>query len=386
MQKNKQESRINLVKYEGLLKLGEIKVEYSSLFIPMWKFLCIQYSEVEWSGILQFTLKGDVKKGLENCTITLNEIFPMNVGTTSYTEYAFDSQATRWLNNKLKDPVFLESKSKGEAIEGHIHSHNNMKVFFSGTDDRELYDNTPEYNLYLSIIVNNAGDITGRLCTTVTSEMTGTKMQLQDGSWLKKKGISNKVNRLGYYKCIFPKTKDVLPEWFIERSKEIAPKKYEPRYPPVTSRGGIHSVSKSSSVDLELVETDVDLLEDIMNLSEIISMKTEGGFKARVKLLLEIGKEHFEDKYKGILKTVGETYVDKIAETCEVAWIPISNQLEFPLEEELEYFESSLVRIVMAIREYKHISPILAAMLEEGIRMEISIDKDKQLKNDYTTI
>ena len=38
---------------------------------------------------------------------------------------------------------------------GHIHSHNVMRVFFSGTDMDELHDNAPSHNFYVSLIVNN---------------------------------------------------------------------------------------------------------------------------------------------------------------------------------------------------------------------------------------
>lgn len=41
---------------------------------------------------------------------------------------------------------------------GHIHSHNTMGVFFSGTDWGELEDNAPNHNYYLSLIVNNFMD------------------------------------------------------------------------------------------------------------------------------------------------------------------------------------------------------------------------------------
>jgi len=46
---------------------------------------------------------------------------------------------------------------------GHIHSHNTMGVFFSGTDMSELNDNSASHNFYLSLIVNNFMDFTAKV-------------------------------------------------------------------------------------------------------------------------------------------------------------------------------------------------------------------------------
>jgi hypothetical protein len=44
-----------------------------------------------------------------------------------------------------------------------IHSHNVMKAYFSGTDMSEINDNSEFHNYYLSIVVNNALDIVGKI-------------------------------------------------------------------------------------------------------------------------------------------------------------------------------------------------------------------------------
>ena len=46
---------------------------------------------------------------------------------------------------------------------GHIHSHHSMSVFFSGTDEAELRENSANHNFYLSIIVNNKHEIIGKV-------------------------------------------------------------------------------------------------------------------------------------------------------------------------------------------------------------------------------
>src|SRR5690606_24878523 len=54
-----------------------------------------------------------------------------------------------------------------------IHSHNNMKVFFSVTDMAELDDNSPSHNFYLSLIVNNVMDFMAKISFIATAEIKG---------------------------------------------------------------------------------------------------------------------------------------------------------------------------------------------------------------------
>lgn len=57
---------------------------------------------------------------------------------------------------------------------GLIHTHHNMKTFFSGTDQIELQTNTPNHELYLSLIVNylDGGKPIARICWVGEQEVT----------------------------------------------------------------------------------------------------------------------------------------------------------------------------------------------------------------------
>ena len=50
----------------------------------------------------------------------------------------------------------------------HIHSHNTMSTFFSGTDMSELEDNSKSHNFYLSLIVNNYMDFKAKVAIRAT--------------------------------------------------------------------------------------------------------------------------------------------------------------------------------------------------------------------------
>jgi hypothetical protein len=88
--------------------------------------------------------------------LTVEDILPMNKGTQAYTEYSMDDRVIDYMMDN-------ETMEKGWKM-GHIHSHNTMAVFFSGTDWSELEDNAPHHNFYLSLIVNNFMDFCAKVC------------------------------------------------------------------------------------------------------------------------------------------------------------------------------------------------------------------------------
>lgn len=77
------------------------------------------------------------------------------MGTAAYTEYTLDK--------RFVDYIEEDFDRRAQWKLGHIHSHNVMKVFFSGVDMQELYDNAPNHNFYLSLIVNNYMDMTAKI-------------------------------------------------------------------------------------------------------------------------------------------------------------------------------------------------------------------------------
>ena len=55
-------------------------------------------------------------------------------------------------------PLYEENPDLMESRMGSIHSHNNMKAFFSGTDMEELRDGSDTGDFYLMLVVNNTPD------------------------------------------------------------------------------------------------------------------------------------------------------------------------------------------------------------------------------------
>ena len=118
------------------------------------QYLCKKISKVEWSGALFYTTEGSIEKP-ETFTITLKTILPLDMGTSAYTEYNLDERFMDFIEEDFEERCTWKL--------GHIHSHNSMAVFFSGTDMAELNDNAPAHNFYLSLIVNNAMDFLAKV-------------------------------------------------------------------------------------------------------------------------------------------------------------------------------------------------------------------------------
>lgn len=115
--------------------------------------MCKQVWNDEWSGMLFYETEGEF--GHEGFKITAQELFPLDIGTQTYTEYqTSDPELIKFM---MKNPSVLRMKK------GHIHSHNNMGVFFSNTDNEELSDNCGFHNFYLSLIVNNKNEMCAKI-------------------------------------------------------------------------------------------------------------------------------------------------------------------------------------------------------------------------------
>lgn len=141
----------------------QVKLVMPERILNQIKYLCRDIAKVEWSGILFYSIEGTIEKP-EDLVITLEDILPMHKGTSTYTEYEFDDSVVEYMMDN-------ETMEKGWKM-GHIHSHNTMGVFFSGTDWSELEDNAPNHNFYLSLIVNNFMDFCAKVCFIAASEDT----------------------------------------------------------------------------------------------------------------------------------------------------------------------------------------------------------------------
>lgn len=201
--------------FENILLENKIKVKRTQLFKEQVKYLCSKISSVEWSGVLFYTSKGF----FPNLEIELQEIFLMDKGSSTYTEYNYDQEIVEY---QMNNPHLLNYKI------GHIHSHNNMGTFFSGTDSSELNENCLNHVYYLSVIVNNAGSICGKVAIiSETEQPTKFSIRNEIGKILSlnfKKREEKKIILIA--DCEFDTTEDTynFKEDFIKRVETVVNK------------------------------------------------------------------------------------------------------------------------------------------------------------------
>lgn len=115
---------------------------------------------------------------------------------------------------------------------GHIHSHNTMSVFFSGTDNSELVDNAPNYNYYVSLIVNNRNDMMARVAFVTKVKSLDKKTFVFKGNEGEDIVVENaeqakEEEKVYYYDCDIQveESSDVVEKELVARLAEVRAKK-----------------------------------------------------------------------------------------------------------------------------------------------------------------
>jgi proteasome lid subunit RPN8/RPN11 len=137
----------------------QIKVFISPQIKTKIEYLCEKIPNQEWAGLLLYKTKGNIKRP-KRVKIIVQDIIPMTVGNSVSADFTLNQDGKdRHIEYIEKNPQALDWKF------GQIHSHNKMATFFSGTDLQELEYNSKNHDFYISVIVNNAGNIIGKIAT-----------------------------------------------------------------------------------------------------------------------------------------------------------------------------------------------------------------------------
>lgn len=117
------------------------------------KYLVTRFNPVEWSGVTFLKVNGDVEDPL-NLKLEVVDFVLLDIGTGGYTEFDLTVPAmTKFLENHIEEYVMNPCIKTGL-----LHSHNNLGVFFSGTDTDTLLEKATEHSFFTSLIVNNRLD------------------------------------------------------------------------------------------------------------------------------------------------------------------------------------------------------------------------------------
>jgi hypothetical protein len=113
----------------------------------------------EWSGILFYTYSGLFEDN--SLEIKCVDILLMDIGGVATTEFNMSPEVISYMTDH---PELLDCQT------GLIHSHHSMSTFFSGTDTATLRAEGNDRNIFVSLIVNNAGTYTAGITRKVTSK------------------------------------------------------------------------------------------------------------------------------------------------------------------------------------------------------------------------
>lgn len=199
--------------------------------------MCKEVWTDEWSGMLFYETEGQF--GQDDFKIIAQELFPLDIGSQAYTEYETnDPELIKFL---MANPHVRNMKK------GHIHSHNNMGVFFSSTDDGELQDNCGHHNFYFSLIVNNRNEMCAKIAfkaTAVSETKTVLTFKDQKGADVSKTYKSDKASECIYvYKCGITAPHGAVEDSFKSRFQELKTDKEKKEAARKTSQqlvGGTH--------------------------------------------------------------------------------------------------------------------------------------------------
>lgn len=140
---------------------GNIKLTVTEGLINKIRYICGEFPTKEWSGVLFYDIKGSLKKP-NLIEIKAFDFYPLDLGSASYTEFEYSPDFAAYI---ARNPLLMDHQM------GLIHSHNNMSVFFSGTDTATLQEQAPLYKKFLSVIVNNRLDIVAKLAVYTESDI-----------------------------------------------------------------------------------------------------------------------------------------------------------------------------------------------------------------------
>jgi proteasome lid subunit RPN8/RPN11 len=194
------------------------------------------YEKVEWSGLLFYSItKGSIDKP-EELELRAEDLYLMDVGSHSYTEYEFGSEMMDVYEVMPQaNPIYCDEKKIPLWKMGHIHTHHNMDAFFSGTDMQELKDNAGGYNYYLSLIVNYSREFVAKIA--IESEMDSTRTFNYSDKNGKKKSFSHKQSE----KALLTIDCEIVHENIDVVSKRYEELKKKPK-PQGMFMGGIRTV------------------------------------------------------------------------------------------------------------------------------------------------
>lgn len=179
----------------------------------------------EWSGILFYKINKEKsnKKSFENMVYDAIDVFPLDAGTSAYTNFEIDN---------IDLPIFMVNNGyddDDDIFMGLIHSHPTFSTNASGTDYNTITKECCERGVFLSLIVNNEGTYSAYMSRLVKKNI---KMEcIKECTGFGGKIIKQNINKnevMNQVECFTMKINRFYGlEDFIKDAKKLTPKQPE---------------------------------------------------------------------------------------------------------------------------------------------------------------
>lgn len=123
------------------------------------RYLIRKFPQTEWSGVLFYKHQGTFED--KDLVIICEDIFPMDLGTSGWTEFKMNEDVTAYMAENIE--LF-------DCDMGLVHSHHMMGAFFSGQDNLMLQQEGNDTNCFVSLVVDTRGQYVARITRKVQTK------------------------------------------------------------------------------------------------------------------------------------------------------------------------------------------------------------------------
>lgn len=127
-------------------KIGKPTINISDRIFGNFYSLHTKFKNLEWSGYIFYDTIGSLEDP-DNMIVNITDFILLDIGTSGAT----DIQPT---GEQIVDIYSERPHLMGKSF-GCLHTHHSMGLFFSGTDTDTLLESAPQFDMFVSVIVNH---------------------------------------------------------------------------------------------------------------------------------------------------------------------------------------------------------------------------------------
>jgi proteasome lid subunit RPN8/RPN11 len=317
--------------------IGEIKI--TKKLKDQIDFLHKKIGTTEWSGVLFYKTETTDFSVLKNLKFTANDMFLMDIGSSVYTEYEFNKNIMT-AYDVIEDAI--------ESDIGMIHTHHSMGAFFSGTDIKELEDNSKLYNYYISLIVDFKEEYQCKIVFPSKSKSTTTsKIKDQNGNNIEVITEKEEISLLSGDLIVKLENDVNIDKWIVDRYNKVKEEKAKVLAKTYTPNG-YNSFNNKRPVGFNPLSQEYPSLfkNDHLRIKEEDKVEDDLIEKFLIELLT-LGVQDGDEDVVDVIKDFDEeelieSYIEAISMNVEIFHFNIfgtEEGLDSNLKDALEYLE-----------------------------------------------